>query len=157
MAQHADDPPAAPPPAEPPDNPLFAAIRADNVQRLERALSEGASVDSTAAVKEEEATDFFFGTVTALILAIRLGHNRVARLLLERGADVRARGRVGTTALYFGAGFGNVEMIAALAAAGGDLAAADANGATPIWIGERRGSASITTPQIVAPSCPLSP
>ena len=90
--QDDDDPPAAPPPAEPPDGPLFAAIRANDVRRLERALSEGASVDGTVAVEEEEATAFFFvfGTVTALILAIGLGHNRVARLLLERGADVHA-------------------------------------------------------------------
>ena len=42
MAQQGDGPPAAPPPAEPPDDSLFAAIRADHVQRLERALSEGA-------------------------------------------------------------------------------------------------------------------
>jgi len=43
MAQQADDPPAAPPPAKPPDNSaaLFAAIRAGDVQQLERALSEG--------------------------------------------------------------------------------------------------------------------
>ena len=133
MAQQGDDPPTAPPP---PDTSLFAAIRTDDVQRLERALSEGASVDATAL----EAEDGY--TVTALMLAIGLGHNRVARLLLERGADVHARGcdiSIDATAVHIAADIGNVEMIAALAAAGSDLSAADASGATPIWIGERRG------------------
>ena len=143
MAQQGDDPPTAPPPAEPPDTPLFAAIRADDVQRLERALSEGASVDGTVALEAEDGfppTVYANGTVTALMLAVGLGRNRVARLLLERGADVHARAcSIGATAVYIAADFGNVEMIAALAAAGGDLSAADADGATPIWIGERRG------------------
>ena len=143
MAQQGDDPSAAPPPAEPPGTSLFAAIRANDVQRLERALSgEGASVDGTVAVKEEEATEFFSGTMTALMLAVGLGHNRVARLLLERGADVHARGCADiwcATALHIAADFGNVEMIVALGAAGSDLSAADADGGTPIWIGERRG------------------
>ena len=136
MAQQDDDPPTDPPPAEPPGNPLFAAIRADDVQMLERALFEGASVDGTAALEEEEATDFVVDTATALMLAIRLGHNRIARLLLERGADVRARGRFGVTAMHVGADVGNVEIIGALAAAGGDLNSTEGFGNTPIWIGE---------------------
>ena len=161
MAQQDDDPFAAPPAAEPPDTSLFAAIRAGDVQRLERALSGGASVDATVALEAEDGfppTVYANGTVTALMLAVGLGHNRVARLLLERGADVHAQGcDIGATAVHIAADFGNVEMIAALAAAGSDLSAADANGATPIWIGERRGSASITALPIAAPSCPLSP
>ena len=102
MAQQGqDNPPAAPPPAEPPDKAalLFAAIRADDVQQLERALSEGASVDSTAVIEAGPVYDFppyssFSArvTATALMLAIRLKSNRIARLLLERGADTCTRG-----------------------------------------------------------------
>ena len=143
MAQQHDDPPAAPPPAEPPDIPasLFAAIRADDVRRLERALSEGASVDSTAAVEAEDgfSPEYSAGAVTALMLAVWLGRNRIARLLLERGADVHARDHHGFTAVHHGAESGNVKMVVALAAAGGDVNAADSGSATPIWIGERRG------------------
>ena len=143
MAQQHDDPPAAPPPPEPPDIPasLFAAIRADDVRRLERALSEGASVDSTAAVEAEDGfpPGYSAGAVTALMLAVGLGRNRIARLLLERGADVHARAHYGFTAVHLGAELGNVEMIVALAAAGGDVNAASSGGATPIWFGERRG------------------
>ena len=56
MAQQADGPPAVPPPPEPPDDSaaLFAAIRADDVQQVERALSEGASVDGTVALEAED-------------------------------------------------------------------------------------------------------
>ena len=144
IAQQHDAPPAAPPPPEPPgDNPapLFAAIRADDVRRLERALSEGASVDSTAAVEAEDGLPpgYSAGAVTALMLAVGLGRNRIARLLLERGADVHARAHHGTTTVHLGADSGNVEMLVALAAAGGDVNAADSGGATLIWIGERRG------------------
>jgi len=141
MAQQADGPPAAPPPAEPPDDSLFAAIRADDFQRLERALSEGASVDSTAAVAAADGFPEIYteGIVTALILAVGLGHNRIARLLLERGADVHARAAFGTPAVHIGAYFGNVEMIVALAAAGGDVNVAWNSGSTPVFIAALHG------------------
>ena len=139
--QDADNPPAAPPPAEPPDSSLlFAAIRADDAQQLERALSEGASVDSTAALKAEDGfpAAYLAKPVTALMLAVGLGHNRIAKLLLERGAGVHTRSPVGATAMCHGARFGNVEMIAALVHAGGDVNVANAHGTSPIWIGESR-------------------
>jgi hypothetical protein len=140
--QDADDPPAAPAPAEPPDSSLlfFAAIRADDAQQLERALSEGASVDSTTALKAEDGfpAGYLAKPVTALMLAVGLGHNRIAKLLLERGAGVHTRGPFGTTATYHGACFGNVKMIAALVDAGGDVNVTDARGNSPIWIGESR-------------------
>ena len=103
-------------------------------------LSEGVSVDSTAAVEADELSGVY---ETALMLAIRLGHNRIARLLLERGADVHARDSFGSTAVCIGAWFGNVEMVAALVAAGGDLNAANEDGATPIWTGQRNGATPI--------------
>ena len=164
MEQPGDGPPAAPPPAEPPDTSLFAAIRADDVQQVERALSEGASFDGTTALEAADGfppTGYFNGTVTALMLAVGLGRNRIASLLLKRGADVHARGcSIGATAVHIAANFGNVEMIAALApAAGSNINTADAGGATPIWMGEQRGFASITTLPIRAfhPSCSCPP
>ena len=139
--QDADDPPAAPPPAEPPDSSLlFAAIRADDAQQLERALSEGASVDSTVHVEEEDGFPAPYSGSTALMLAVGLGHNRIAKLLLERGAGVHTRDPFGTTAMYFGARFGNVEMIAALVDAGGDVHVASPRGTSLIWIGKSRES-----------------
>ena len=60
MAQQSDDSLAVSPPAEPPDDSLFAAIRADDVQRLGEALSEGASVNSTAAVAAADGFPEFY-------------------------------------------------------------------------------------------------
>ena len=120
---------------------LCAAIRAGDVPSLERMLSEGVSVDSTAAVEAEDGfpSEYLGQAVTALMLAIGLRRNRIARLLLERGANVRAFRCLGETALHTGAAFGNVEMIRVLIAAGNDIHAADDNGATPILYGERKG------------------
>ena len=100
----------APSPAGSPGAQLVAAIRGDDVQLAERALSEGASVDSTGDVEKEPKVSA--GVVTALMLAVKLGRNRIAKLLLERGADVHAR-RPGTcewphnrtTAVYMAALF----------------------------------------------------
>ena len=116
-------------------------VRGDDVQQLERALSEGASVDSMGAVEAEDGFSpvYLTGVVTALVLAVGLGRNRIARLLLERGADVHAQDGGGTTAVYIGAEFGNVEMIVALAAAGGDVNAADDDGFTPVFIAAQEG------------------
>ena len=117
---------------------LFAAIRANDIQQLERALLEGASVDSIVHVEAEDGfpASCLAKTVTALMLAIGLGRNHIAQLLLERGADVHARGPWGAPATYFSARFGNAEMIAALVQAGGAVNGAHAHGASPIWIGK---------------------
>ena len=77
------------------------------------------------------------------MLAVGLGRNRIARLLLERGPDVHARDGFGATsaatAVHIGAEFGNVEMIVALATAGGDVNAADDGGFTPVCIAAESG------------------
>ena len=102
---------------------------------------------------------YLTGVVTALVLAVGLGRNRIARLLLERGADVHARARNGATALWVGAESGNVEMIVALAAVGGDVNAAAGGGATPIWRPSVRGEDSIhkRLPTLVSPMSRASP
>ena len=81
-----------------PDLALFAAIRANDAQQLERALSEGASVNSTMndenCLIDElehfsvEGGNFSAGRpMTAHWFAIVLGRGRIAKLLRERGAD----------------------------------------------------------------------
>ena len=118
---------------------LHKAVRADDIQQLERALSEGATIDSTSVAEAEdgfELDEYPGGAVTALMLAIRLGRNHIARLLLERGADVHARASSGATPLYVSADVGDVEMIQALVAVGGDVHATENDGATPILTGE---------------------
>lgn len=162
MALQEGGPPASPPPAEPPEPPdapaasLFAAIRAEvrecrGIQQVECALSEGASVDSTAALEAEEEEDgFLTGNATALMLAIALGRKRIAKLLLERGADVHVRASSGVTALHVAVLCRDVKMSLALATAGGGVNEAAAAGIyclTPMLIGETEGCARTPTPR----------
>ena len=136
--EQGDDPPTSLPPAEPPDDSLFAAIRADDVQRLERALSEGASVNSTMNVEAEKGLSA--GVVTALMRAITLGRNNIAKLLLERGADVHARRPHNSmTALRMAAMRGNVETVGVLAELGACVKTPKNNGATPVFIAAQIG------------------
>jgi len=135
---------AVAPPADPRDALLFAAIRADDVQQLERALSEGASVDSTVNVEEEAVGLLSAGPLTALMFAIALGRTRTTKHLLERGADVHAqRAHNGTTAMHIAAVFGNVEMVTVLTAAGSDVNAAVNDGVTPVCIAAQEGHAEV--------------
>jgi ankyrin repeat protein len=62
----------------------------------------------------------------ALVLACRNGHTDVARLLLDRGADVNARGFIGATGLHWAAINGHAETVRFLLAAGADPSLRDA-------------------------------
>lgn len=115
---------------------LWEAVRANDVVQLEQALSEGASVDSTTTVGDE--AKFSAGSVSALMLSIKLGNDQAARLLLERGADVHwPRPHNGFNSLHVAASTANLEMIEALAASGSHLDATTNQGLTPVVQGEQ--------------------
>jgi ankyrin repeat protein len=65
---------------------------------------------------------------TALMWAIEQGHPQVAKLLIERGADVNARSKRGFTPLLFAAQQNDFNSVRALLAAGAKL-----DGFTPEW------------------------
>ena len=71
------------------DEQLFRAARHGDRAGVEQALSAGASLDHTAPVDRK----------TALFRAAVFGHADVVRLLLERGADPKAIGADGQSAL----------------------------------------------------------
>jgi len=71
------------------DEQLFRAARHGDRAGVERALSAGASLDHQAPVDRK----------TALFRAAVFGHADVVRLLLERGADPKAVGADGRSAL----------------------------------------------------------
>ena len=48
---------------------------------------------------------------TALLLAFRMGHLEIAKLLIENGADLQAEASGNKTALHFAAKSGNVEVV----------------------------------------------
>ena len=65
---------------------------------------------------------------TALMWAIEQGHPQVAKLLIERGADVNARSKNGFTPLLFAAQQNDLDSVQVLLAAGAKL-----DGFTPEW------------------------
>jgi uncharacterized protein len=76
-------------------------------------------VADSARVKGDVISEAFYG-------ACRNGHTAVAAVLLERGADVNAKGILGGTALHWAAINGHKDTVAFLVAHGADLTIRDA-------------------------------
>lgn len=76
-------------------------------------------VADSARVKGDVISHAFYG-------ACRNGHTQVAELLLDRGADVNAKGILGGTGLHWAAINGHKKTVAFLLAHGADLAIRDA-------------------------------
>jgi len=120
---------------------VWDSILTGNAGRLERELCKGVSADISATVTLP-GRRFSEGVATALMLAVELGHNDLAKLLLDRRADVNARRpHNGVTALHIAARVSNVEMIKALAELGACVKTANSRGVTPVWVAARHGHA----------------
>jgi uncharacterized protein len=76
-------------------------------------------VADSARAKGDVLSDAFYG-------ACRNGHTAVAALLLQRGADVNAKGILGGTGLHWAAINGHKDMVAFLISHGADLTIRDA-------------------------------
>jgi len=76
-------------------------------------------VADSARMKGDVISHAFYG-------ACRNGHTAVAALLLERGADVNAKGVFGGTGLHWAAIHGHKDTVAFLLAHGADLTIRDA-------------------------------
>lgn len=71
---------------------------------------------------------------TPLHLASIMGHNAIAKYLLENGADVKAQDSSGATPLHEALRYGNLEIARMLITAGANLNAADNIGKTPAML-----------------------
>jgi ankyrin repeat protein len=79
--------------------------------------------------------------LTPLMFAV---HTNIARLLLDRGADVNARdNRSRWTALHLAAAFGRTNMVELLLANGADVNAVDVNGRAPLYYAECHGHVDV--------------
>ncbi|MDC3962878.1 ankyrin repeat domain-containing protein [Polyangium jinanense] len=104
---------------------LEAASRGDEA-RVTDALTRGANVDATRRYKTSVDREVLEGTVSALMLAIMNGHDRVAELLIDRGADPDAADELTRrTPLVEAAARGEISVVEALIDAGASLDARD--------------------------------
>lgn len=89
-------------------------------QRIAASESNEELVADSARVKGDVISEAFYG-------ACRNGHTAVAKLLLDRGADVNAKGILGGTGLHWAAINGHKGTVAFLLAHGADLTIRDVN------------------------------
>ena len=71
--------------------------------------------------------------MTGLHLAAYFGLELVIRLLLEKGADIKATDKRGQTPLYRALGSSHLEVVQLLLEKGADVEAADQDGQTPLY------------------------
>jgi len=107
---------------------LFAAVSSGDVVALTKLLAEGANVNT------KEPT----GGSTPLIFAAIAGQAGVAKILIDKGADVKAKNNDGNTALHTAAFFCKAEVVALLIEKGADVNAKNSVGQTALD--------SVTTP-----------
>lgn len=83
------------------DEPLHRAVEKGNAKEVERLIGEGANVN-----KATSAAAF-----TPLHVAAQFGDEAMVYLLLEHGADLKARDGLGRSALHWAASSGNRNLI----------------------------------------------
>jgi len=74
-----------------------------------------------------------------LHLASRYGHVDLARMLVERGADVSAQKKDGSTALHLASRYGRVDLARMLVERGADVSAQNKDGLTALHLASRYG------------------
>ena len=112
------------------ETPLMRAARTGNVGAVHTLLASGADVNAKAGNTHGQ---------TALMWAVAERNDRVARVLVEHGADVRARSTAGFTPLLFAAREGDLGSARMLLAAGADVNEAAADGSTALLAATVRG------------------
>ena len=105
------------------DQDMFAAIKADNKQEVERLIAAGANVNVRNAQQY---------SLTPLGWAAVWGSNNAADFLIARGADVSARDVSGGTPLHMAAYKGQKGTVELLLRKGADVNAGNAGGLTPL-------------------------
>jgi ankyrin repeat protein len=109
--------------------PLMSAARTGSVASVAALLAHGARVDSREPVQDQ----------TALMWAVGEGHEDVARMLVRRGADLRAKSKGGYTSLLFAVRKGNVAIVRTLLEAGANVNDVSTDGVTPLVMATLRG------------------
>jgi ankyrin repeat protein len=107
---------------------------------FEAIAETGLPLESATAVHPDAVRQ---GGSTALMSAVYVGAQDLARDLIERGADLDAADDAGYTAVMYAANAGEVEILSLLVDAGADLNRADRQGSTPLMFAAQHGSFAI--------------
>ena len=107
-----------------PDSLLLAWSAAGRDEAVRKLLDENEEVD--IGVRDDDGW-------TALMHAVRGGHEKTVEVLLEHNANVHSENNNGGTALHLAAEYDRSEIAAALIRAGADYEARDALGRTPFY------------------------
>ncbi|MDI1483308.1 ankyrin repeat domain-containing protein [Polyangium sp. y55x31] len=136
---------------------LDAASRGDEA-RVTDALARGANVDATRVYTTSVDREVLEGTTSALMLAIMNGHDCVAELLIDRGADPdQADELTRRTPLVEAAARGEISVVEALIDAGASLDTRDemAN-ENAVTAAVKAGHAGVAR-QLVEAGAPIEP
>lgn len=110
---------------------LWDAVRADDVDAVQLWLENGADIGCP------------YNLMTPLHWASHRGYTNMATLLINRGADIEAKGEVGRTPLHLAARGGRIAVVKLLLNAGADTEAKDNLCWTPLHLAARKGHADV--------------
>ena len=100
---------------------IHAAILADNIEVVRQHIAAGTDINQK---------DPMSGS-TPLITASSFGKEKIAKVLIDAGADLSLKNNDGASALHTAAFFGRVEIVQLLLDAGADKSITNNFGATP--------------------------
>ena len=115
------------------ETPVMTAARTGDVDVLRTLIAHGADVNGLERQQQQ----------TPLMWAIAAGYPAAARLLLDCGADPRARSTRGDTALLFAARDNDTASARMLLDAGADIESAASDGFTPLLVATVRGRTAV--------------
>ena len=94
--------------------------------------TEGGSIDGV-----------YEGRYTCLMISSRSGHLDICRLLIDKGAQVKAKNRINKTPLHYAAGRGYFEIVCLICDHGADVEARNEIGWTPLHYAAMGGYTAI--------------
>ena len=116
----------------PADPPLIRAVKQGDIEKVAQAI-ETAPVDARPD-----------GNMTLLMVAVQFGREDITRLLIQKGADVNAIDKLGSTSLIEAAHRGgNYPIVKMLLDAGADVNQASNGGFTPLMAACGRGHSEV--------------